>query len=228
MKPPPSEIGRFDDLAPVIHEEMLLHYLGYPDGELPDDRVTSMLDRQREIVPELIRPRGVYGRFAGDVCFDPGFPLYKKQVYLCVVTIGDRLERRAAEYSAAGDILAAFVLDTLGSVYAEGLAEAANRRLISIPDDKSLRLGCRISPGYGRWALERQKDIFTLLPTAEIGVSLTPGLMMTPRKSVSFAVEIAAKPVRVREGDQCEYCEMQDCRYRRQSIQSVDGRERIN
>jgi hypothetical protein len=38
--------------------------------------------------------------------------------------------------------------------------------------------------------------------------------MMTPRKSVSFAVHVAAEPERLRSENSCENCGKRDCRYR--------------
>jgi len=213
----PARINFFEDLTPVFDERSSYRYLGYPAGKSPDQRVVEVLQQEKELLPELLAPQGVYGLFPGEVCFDDDFPLYGREVFLCIVTIGDQLEKRAAEHAARGDVLAGFVLDTLGSVYAEGAAEAAYLRLSDMAEKDGLFIGCRISPGYGTWQLTYQKKIFELLPADKIEVSLTPGLMMTPRKSVSFAAERSADPIRMREGEQCEYCELEQCRYRRQS-----------
>jgi hypothetical protein len=215
MKTTPPQIDFFDQLTPLFDERSLYRYLGYPAGKSPDPRVRDALRREKKLLPDLLKPRGVFGLFPGAECFDAGFPLYGRQVYLCVVTIGNNVEKRAAEYAGRGDVLSGFVLDTLGSVYAEGVAEEACCRLAAIAQKAGLTVGCRISPGYGAWQLAYQRKIFELLPAEKIGVRLTPGLMMVPRKSVSFAVERAADPIRMREGEQCDYCELEQCRYRR-------------
>jgi len=213
----PAKIDFFNKLTPVFDEKSLYRYLGYPSGKTPEPRVMETLHREQKRLPELLEPRGVYSLIPGEVCFDDDFPLHGRNVFLCVVTIGDRLEKRAAEHAERGDVLSGFVLDTLGSVFAEGAAEAAYLRLSEMTEKDGLLIGCRISPGYGTWQLTYQTRIFDLLPADKIGVGLTPGLMMTPRKSVSFAAERSADPIRMREGEQCEYCELEQCRYRRQS-----------
>ena len=214
METTPHNIEILTDITPTFNEQVLLWYLGYPGGEKPDTRVAEALATQKKLLPDLLQPRGACGVFTGRVCFNPDFPLYDREIYLCVVTIGDKLEKRATEHAAAGDVLDSFVLDTLGSVYAEGAAAVAYQKFCEDARADELQVGCRISPGYGTWSLEHQKDIFALLPVEKIGVRLSPGLMMIPRKSVSFAAERSAAPLRLREGEQCDNCEMDNCRYR--------------
>lgn len=209
-----APIDVLSDLTPVIDEHALYRYLGYPEGKMPEGRVVDVLRKQEEHLPDLLEPCAVYAHVAGRACFDRGFVLHDREVALCVATIGGKLEAKAAGYAAQGDVLAAFVLDTLGSVYAEGTAEAAYRKLAEAAQHEGLELGCRISPGYGTWTLSYQSAIFDLLPAHHIGVRLTSGLMMVPRKSVSFAAERSVDPVRLREGEQCACCQMQNCRYR--------------
>lgn len=205
-----------DHVTPVVDERALVRYLGYPAGKAPHGRVAEVLDRQRKLLAGLVEPRAVYMNCSGQECFAFDFPLYDRDVVLCVVTIGSALEAKASEYAARGDVVSAFVLDTLGSVHAEGAAEAAYQQLAQVARRDGLQLGCRISPGYGTWPLSYQRAIFDVLPVERIGVHLTPGLMMVPRKSVSFAAERSPAPIRLREGDQCAYCLMPDCRYRRE------------
>jgi|GEM_PF-1217978 len=214
METSPAKPRFLDGLTAVFDERSFRRYLGYPRGTTPDDRVQETLQKQKKLLPDLLKPRGIYACFSGQACFNQDFPLYERDVILCVVTIGGKLEARAAEYAARGDVLAGFVLDTLGSVYAEGIAEAAYLRLAELGREAGVQIGCRISPGYGNWPLTYQEKIFALLPVEQIGVRLTSRLMMVPRKSVSFAAERSADPMRIREGDQCEDCRMGDCRYR--------------
>ena len=98
MEKPATRIELLNDLKPVYDERSLYRYLGYPQGEEPENQVREMLDGQKKLLPELLNPRGVYGCFPGRQCFDHDFPLYERDVFLCVVTIGEKLEARAAEY----------------------------------------------------------------------------------------------------------------------------------
>jgi len=215
MTTTPAIIKIHEDIIPAIDDRTLLRYFGYPQVGTPDQRVLETLAEQRDMLPKMLQPRAIWGIFDGSACFPADFPLYNREVYLCVVTISDQLEKRVAQYAAAGDVLRGFLLDTLGSVCAENAAAVAYERCHTAATTDGLQVGCRISPGYGAWALAYQKNIFTLLPAEQIGIRLTSGLMMVPRKSVSFAAERAAEPLQLRNGDQCATCEMDHCRYRR-------------
>ncbi len=76
-------------------------------------------------------------------------------------------------------------------------------------------ISCRISPGYGKWPLASQPALFARLPHHEIGVHLEGSLLMTPRKSVSFAMWLGAdaRPLSGLSG--CARCDLESCRYRR-------------
>jgi len=75
----------------------------------------------------------------------------------------------------------------------------------------------RFSPGYGKWGLEAQDYIFDLLPADSIEVSLTPSMMMMPRKSISFAVKLSTAYYKDKNKIPCESCNMtHNCRYRKE------------
>jgi hypothetical protein len=57
--------------------------------------------------------------------------------------------------------------------------------------------------------------LLALLPAAELGITLTSGQMMIPRKSVSFAVSFEERaPDEHRPGSACERCGLERCRHR--------------
>jgi len=73
----------------------------------------------------------------------------------------------------------------------------------------------RFSPGYCDWALEEQFKIAKLLDFSKIGVTLTEGCMMVPKKSISAMVAIADESIFKDFVSSCTICEKQDCGYRR-------------
>ncbi len=89
------------------------------------------------------------------------------------------------------------------------------------PDPQALRyeaphpISCRISPGYGGWPLSAQRMLFDRLPHRLLGISLLPSMMMSPRKSISFAMWLGAdaRPILGLSG--CSRCSLEHCRYRR-------------
>jgi len=172
--------------------------------------VESALEESRE----LLEPKAIYVMAAGADL--PGSDIFTdlEKVAFCVCTIGPALEERVTALSKEGDMLAAVVLDAIGSSAAEATASYANDRIEEAAAELGLKTSCRASPGYGDWDVKEQKYLFELVPAESIGVTLTESSMMVPRKSVSFAVHIAQDPVRLRSEGSCRNCDMETCQYR--------------
>lgn len=203
------------EVEPV--EEEILRLLRR--GEARKDPGAETLDLVRAAVDEarsLASPRGVYGFFERDRLPDHAVFRSASIVGLCVSTIGPSLEERVRERIAAGDLTRAVVLDAVGSEIAEAAARVLDERMESEGAGDDRRAGARFSPGYGEWGLDGQRLVFDLLDAGRVGVTLSSTLMMTPRKSVSFAVNFGTDPVPPRCSTLCGRCEMKDCPYRRE------------
>ena len=94
---------------------------------------------------------------------------------------------------------------------------ADTARSPAVDAEGAARISCRISPGYGGWHLASQEALFARLPHRAIGVRLEHSLLMVPRKSVSFAMWLGAdaRPLAGLSG--CARCELESCRYRRET-----------
>ena len=139
-------------------------------------------------------------------------------VALAVCTIGPALEEQASLASERGDSLGALVLDAIGTAAVEALADHVNHHLCEAALGEGLAPARRRSPGYGRWAVDEQRWLFDQLDAGDVGVHLTEGCMMVPRKSVSFAVILDGRGadgvLGARAGERCAGCAMPNCRYR--------------
>jgi cobalamin-dependent methionine synthase I len=102
-----------------------------------------------------------------------------------------------------------------GSAAAEAAADSANAAIERELSDKGRYCSHRFSPGYACWDLKEQEWILPALEGEELGVTLTEGFMMSPRKSISFAVTFADSPVESRHEHSCNSCGMIDCLYKR-------------
>ena len=134
---------------------------------------------------------------------------------VAVCTIGDELERRAAELWDARELPLAAMLDSVGSGAVESLAEYVNDLLCQEAIPVGLPVTNRVSPGYGDWDVTQQKALFALCSGDPIGVSLNEACFMSPVKSISL---LAAAGERARVDhyfSQCARCWMRDCAYRR-------------
>lgn len=181
-------------VVPLLREN-LLHFLGYRGRGTPSPRIEALLEPAVAEAWSLIAPRGVHrvvpreraallGLAAGSgACLAIG-----------LVTIGPALERRVSELLALGQETRALLLDAAGSAAVEEAAEDLERRIHERGEApaRARPASRRVSPGYGSWPVTAQRALFEMLPHGEIGVSLLPSCLMSPRKSVSFAVWLEA------------------------------------
>jgi hypothetical protein len=186
------------------------------NGEIPAGRGGERIEAAIELASGMIEPSAVYTITEGRNIAGPPIFNMLESMGLCICTVGGRLEKRAAELSEEGALLEALVLDTAGSTAVEATADYVNRIMDDLAHRRGKRTSLRASPGYGNWDIRDQKEIFRIAPAEKIGVSLGDGMMMKPRKSISFAVHISENPVRLRSGNDCRNCSMENCPYRRE------------
>jgi hypothetical protein len=219
------------DLPVTIRPEAVHRYMGYPEGRQPPARVARMVGPLVKEARRLARARGVFALLATDRAAEVGLdplasrgrgarggssPTASEALAVGLVTAGGGIEAAASARARASEATASLVLDAAGTAAAE---EAADRLCALIVggegDDEAVGVPCRLSPGYGSWPIERQRQLFDVLPAADIGVVLLPSMLMVPRKSVSFAMRLGAGS---RPGDAaagCPRCALERCRYRR-------------
>ncbi len=200
----------------IIDRDEVLRFLGSAGRVIrqPSERVEQALTECLRAAVDLVKPKGIYVITAGSSL--PASTMFTdlERMAFCVCTIGHELESEVSRRSGGDDLLGAVVLDSVGSVAAEAVADFMDGRIREEASRLGLRASCRASPGYGDWDVREQESIFTLLPAERIGVRLTDSMMMVPRKSVSFAVHIAESPVRLRSENSCRNCEREDCPFR--------------
>jgi len=136
-----------------------------------------------------------------------------QEVVIVLCTVGEELERRAAEISRE-DAVYGMALDGVGSAGVEALANAACALFEKEASEADCQVTIPLSPGMVGWSVEQgQPQIFDLLDAGEIGVRLTESMMMVPRKSLTFVLGIGRELIT--GGRTCDYCSLKEtCRYR--------------
>ena len=206
----------------------------YPDWERlslidgsPAQQLARQMDAAEKQLLDAVRPRGIYRVVERSQIHAEGVSIAKHlegcdQVAALAVTSGsgiDDLIRRAQ----IGNIAQAVVLDTGASVLAEQIADAAEetiRRKLGGQDTANcesapsaqLWMTSRFSPGYGDLPLGYQRDLLTLTDAPrKIGLMLTSGNIMVPRKSITALIGLADHPVTGRLAS-CNECVLRaDC-----------------
>ncbi len=203
----------FADLEIRLTEAEIHRWLGYRRGRTPGPRVARRLAELWDEALGLLRPRGAFRVVAGERAGAAGMPRPTALVGVGVCTVGGELETEARRRGEAGEVLDSLLLDAVATAGAEAAADALNRELCAWAGPRGQYLAPRVSPGYGRWGLDGQPALLSLLPAGELGIGLTGALMLVPHKSVSFAVRLSPRPPR-HERRGCRRCGLVGCRYR--------------
>ncbi|MBI5846280.1 MAG: hypothetical protein HZB23_16610 [Deltaproteobacteria bacterium] len=209
-----------DDLA--VDEAALLFRLGYPDAKCVSDQVRRVLDQIGEPLRRSCRPKAVArflelveiespkrgfsvpGGFVFSTRLVSGALFPAKLWAAFALTIGEPTLDLPGE--KGGDLLRDYCADAVASVLAEGLAQKVHERLSALMEESGLVSGFRYSPGYCDWPVTDNRELLALADAESIGITLTPGGMMSPRKSISAIVAFGEPDSTIRE-PACRRCE---------------------
>jgi hypothetical protein len=138
-----------------------------------------------------------------------------EHVVLMVCTIGPALEQRVSEIMR-GNPSFGLALDGFGSMAVEALVAAACDRFETRAAAQGGYTSIPLSPGMIGWPVDvGQRQIFSQVPAAAIGVSLLESAQMSPRKSSSLVLGVGPRPFS--EGRACDFCSLREtCRYQDQ------------
>ncbi len=202
----------------------VLRYMGYPRSKSPSPGVLARVNALWPLAQRLVDARGAFVLAGKADALTVGMPSPSERVAFGVCTAGLGLEDEVDRRTAAGEMLEALILDAFGSAAAEAAADALQARVCAAVQADALTASRRVSPGYGTWHVERQVDLLARLPAAQLGISLTEGSMMIPRKSVSFAA-VLTQARQGRSRHRCAACDLVDCRYRRDDDRGRGAKE---
>lgn len=202
----------------------VLRYLGHRtqaiDGRL-ESQITSCIDA----VMKSSRPRLTYRIMDVRDGLPDGLNLGGndiktllspcKQAIIMAATLGPEAEDLLRRTEVL-DMADAVIMDSAQSTAIENVCDNFEFDMRSEYRAQGLWLTDRFSPGYGDMPLDDQKLIVAVLSAAKrIGLTLTPGNIMVPRKSVTCIIGISPEKQRlVRRG--CGTCTLNgNCAYRK-------------
>jgi hypothetical protein len=175
-----------------------------------DPATEEIVREQMALGKQLVLPRQVVAlssvvvRQPRTIALEPEFAIESDKVFALLkdcaraagfaVTIGPGLEAKRDRYLLDRETTRALVLDAVGSVITEELAEITHRQLTQDAAKEGLHATMRFSPGYGDWALKEQGPFLRWLGAEHIGIKLTANFQMLPEKSVSAIVGFRRHP----------------------------------
>ena len=219
------------DVSIEIDKEQVCRYIGYEDGQNLSARISSLVDDYAEHAHSLINPSYSYvikdvEWARGSMAFVEGSIIFKSrivakllerctQVAIFLVTIGKYLEETSFRLAKDGLILQATVLDAIGSVAVEKVADFVQSRAKEIAKAQGDVISRRFSPGYCDWNIGQQRMVFYALTGNAVGIRLTGECLMIPQKSISGIIGIGPSNANVENYDPCKTCRKKNCPGRR-------------
>lgn len=205
-----------------INKKEALRYLGYLD-ETPTAETLIALGQCEEELLKAIKPRYIYKCFEllklddervslKDCELVLGGKSISKHLYYCekavlmCATISaetDRLIKRAQ----VEDLVKAVMLDSLASAATEQLCDQIEEEIKEEYSEYSIT--SRFSPGYGDLPLGVERDWLSVMDAQrKIGLCITNGDILTPRKSVTAVIGLSKN--KLKKTELCEECAIKD------------------
>ena len=195
-----SEIQfRFDDLS--INKAGIISTLGFED-ELPEPFLSN-LNEVYSFAADLQDIRAAYHTVDAfemressgelillDTDFHIGKTLIKEirnstRIVLFICSAGATISNKAKELMSGDDPLLGYMYDVMGSYIAEATGDEIQRIILAEMCRDGEKITNRYSPGYVKWSVQEQYDLFLLFNNHSAGVYLTSSALMVPSKSKS-------------------------------------------
>jgi hypothetical protein len=136
-----------------------------------------------------------------------------REIIAALCTVGADLEEYASAMMASAGVQA-LALEGVASAAVEALANELCSRIETEAASQGWQCTVPLSPGMTGWSVEEgQPQIFRLLDSTRIGVTLTSSYVMVPRKSLTMVIGVG--PELLQGATTCDFCNMRDtCQYR--------------
>ena len=226
-----GEIYSFNMNDIAIDEERIIHSLGYPASDHASAEVTEKLPALMDLSIRISKP-GAISKFEADLQLKPGIIkiangptfhtrllsksiTFASRVALFALTIGQEISDWINALSMK-DILSGFIADAIASEIVEAAADRFQNLLAEKFKTENHFNALRFSPGYCDWPISEMPDLLAHIDADEIGISLTPGGMMIPQKSICGLIGFADDS-KLNLMNPCELCGNVDCPHRRRA-----------
>lgn len=221
--------GQFNSCLTTLDKNEVKRYAGLKNIPFDEKLINQAID---EIIINAV-PTGIWRLYDYDtttrtVLSEPPLPLHGKsitshlnnteQVIFLALTIGEAVETAINAAFTAGDYARAVLMDAAATTAVEKIADDLERTLEPKAAARGYKLTWRFSPGYGDWDITAQKRVLPLTGGEKIGLTLTEGLMLLPRKSITAVIgllpnnNLACPPDKPHD---CQACNKTDCPARR-------------
>lgn len=218
----------YNALLQDIDTKETRRYAGLRQSEFPQELIEEACMEARL----LAQPKGIwllydYDDVAHTVLSDEPFTLQGEsiakhlkgcsKVIFLAVTVGDTVEEAVTKHFSEGKYAFSTLLDAAATTAVEQIADSMEKYLQMQMARQGLEMKWRFSPGYGDWDIHQQTGVLALSNGADIGISLTESMMLTPRKSITAVIGLYYKEQECRGKDKkhdCSCCSKSECQFR--------------
>lgn len=185
----------YTDTLPPIEPTKVKNFLAARGQNKFTEPVIADACRQIEQVatPQGIFRQGFYDAASAHFLCDHSFKIQSRQLLPLladaailiagVVTLGSAVQACIDERFLAKDFSRGIVLDAAAGVALQLYVEQFTQTLNELVRDKNYRVTLRFIPGTGDWPLQQQVFVAQAAGGEEIGIGVTSGGLLTPRKS---------------------------------------------
>lgn len=210
----------------------VLRVLGARNGSAPSRTVRKIKSLIKELRDDLepkilVSDKDILACGEDRLVLDPGVELRSKK--LCrtlrkcdtakvfVATVGNKIEKKIKKAMEKKRSDVASIIDAIASVAVEDTIETFHSRIDLKLRAKEQCATLRFSPGYCDWDIKEQKNLFKVIDSEKVGVTLSESSLMSPRKSISGIFGIGrCGTVANKTNNPCTRCGKKDCNTRRQ------------
>lgn len=226
----------YDQLT--IDHRYLSSMLGFPDGELPEPFEEYVFEAFNQ-AGNLCNIRGAFC-FPAKSAFAPGYSHIivdghefgigktvakelrnSTSVAFFICTAGERISQQSVQLLKGENPVLGYVYDVLGSMIVEAATDLLQAEIKQWAEDKGLAITNRYSPGYCKWSVADQHQLFSFFPEGCCGITLTHSALMSPVKSVSGIIGLGEE-VMFRDYT-CDLCNITDCFHRNHHRNSLNS-----
>jgi len=139
-----------------------------------------------------------------------------EELIVAVCTVGPAADRLIERAQRAKQLFKALVLNDVAAWAVDMVRQQLCRCFEEEAMEQGYHISAPLSPGESVWSVQDQAVIFSLLDAAQIGVSLSPSMVMSPIKSLSLILGVGSRPVGVEGASNCDFCTIKErCAYQR-------------
>jgi len=141
-----------------------------------------------------------------------------EEIAVAICTIGPELEKKVSDYFQSDEPLRGVLIDGIGSAAVESLTRETCKLVTKKASASGYQASSPLNPGMSGFPISEQWQLFQLVPTEKIGVSLTSSGVMVPRKSISLVIGIGPQMKSWTQKEVCARCNLKKtCAYKRQT-----------